>query len=191
MMTAIYLGARAHARSAESGRGEGVTGMFLTVSSPAAVSLNPHHRHRHQRAPPPPPAPSTQRLTMKPIQRDRKCLLLTGGPIKAAIIPVSDFFTGNGFSENMPAVQAERRIIVMQVASVFLPPPFTPCQPPSLFFFILSFSSPRSPTAAAANKRTHRPRRDHVHGTLSPLCALEASQALSSFERWGWILSAS
>lgn len=57
------------------------------------------------------------------------------GPIKAAIIPVSDFFTGNGFSENMPAVQAEQRIIVMQVASVFLPPPFTPCQPPSLFFF--------------------------------------------------------
>lgn len=51
------------------------------------------------------------------------------GPIKAAIIPVSDFFTGNGFSENMPAVQAERRIIVMQVASVILPPPFTTPSP--------------------------------------------------------------
>lgn len=92
-----------------------------------------------------------------------------GGPIKAAIMPASDFFlfffTGNGFSENMPAVQAERRIIVRQVASVFPPPPFTPRHPPP------------TPSGSPADKRTNGPRRDHVRGTLSPRCAPSGREA--------------
>lgn len=67
----------------QRGGGGSVTGMFLTVSSPAAVSLEPCLTHS---SPLPPHG-----FTMKPIQRNRKCPPVNWGPIKAIIIPVSQF----------------------------------------------------------------------------------------------------
>lgn len=149
------------------GRGEGVTGMFLTVSSPAAVSLKPCLTPQPLH-PPPHNETNTKEQEVPPVN---------WGPIKAVIIPVSDFFTGNGFSENMPAVQGAGYYcragrVCFCCLSFFFPPTLS-----RIFFFSLFLS-----LQPLLTKGHTGPVPDHVRGTLSPLCALEASQALCSFE---------
>lgn len=108
---------------------EGVTGIFLTVSSPAAVSLEPCLAPRF--------------LTMKPIQRNRKCLPLAGAQSKPSLFPCKNF---------------DRKRLLRKYAScagsvVLLS--YRSCLFFAFFFFFLPpllFLS-----SAAANKGTHRP----------------------------------
>lgn len=112
---------------------------------------------------------------MKPIQRNRKCLPLTGAQSKPSLFPCQIFLQETAFSENMPAVQGARyycRAGRVCFCSLSFPPPL------SLAFFSSLFLS----LQPLLTKGHTGPVPDHVRGTLSPLCALEASQALCPFE---------
>lgn len=146
VMTAIYL----HARSTGSGRGEEVTGMFLTVSSPAAVSLNPRHRRRHQRVPPPPSTPSTQRLTMKPIQRDRKCLPLTGAQSKPPLFPCQIFLQETASQKICQLCRQSGVLLSCRSRLFFCRRPSHPVTHPPFFFF---YPPPSPPSFSRCSRR--------------------------------------
>lgn len=98
--------------------------MFLTVSSPTAVSLKPCLAPRS--------------LTMKPIQRNRKCLPLTGAQSKPSLFLCKNFDRKRLLRKY--ASCAGSVVLLSYRSCLFLLPPHPPLS-----------------TSAAINKGTHRP----------------------------------
>lgn len=132
---------------------EGVTGMFLTVSSPTAVSLKPCLAPRS--------------LTMKPIQRNRKCLPLTGAQSKPSLFLCKTFDRKRLLRKY--ASCAGSVVLLSYRSCLFLPTPPLPfrLQPPSTKGHI-DPSRPRAwhAVAAALSQGTVFP------GPARLLCAL-------------------
>lgn len=140
--------------------------MFLTVSSPAAVSLKPCLTPQPLH-PPPHNETNTKEQEVPPVN---------WGPIKAVIIPVSDFFYRKRLLRKYASC-AGSAVLLSRRSCLFLLSLFPP--PHSLSHFFSSLFLSLQPLLTKGHTG---PVPDHVHGTLSPLCALEASQALCSFE---------